>query len=671
MKSLAILRNLGPAWTIERSAYLLRKKSGLLKRRFPTPQWNEIELASLLKPGVPAEPIAYAEYRKSHTPPFFFSSGSMADVGTLKRVMTERGASETIRIADDFCTGKFLLYSHHRHDLGQPINWLLNPFTGASHDPSLHWCDSPTFSERLGDIKDVWEASRFACAFWLARAYALASDEAYPLAFWQLVESWLDQDPPNRGPNWKCGQETALRCMAWSFALYAFANSPATTPARLTAIVKAFALQADRIAGNISYAVSQKNNHGISEASGLITIGLLFPELRGSKKWLTLGKRIFEQEVLRQIYDDGSYVQQSMNYHRVMLHDCLWVVRMCELNNNPIADEVRRRIATAGRFLQQMLDEPSGCVPNYGANDGALVLPLSSCDYTDYRPTAAAAMYFADGRRVLSDGPWNELALWLYGPESLRSPVNVIEPTSQRFDAGGYYTIRNGRDWCMIRCHSYRDRPAHVDPLHLDLWHNGVNILSDSGTFKYYNPAVPAVEAFFKDIRAHNTIEIDNRGPLELISRFMWDPWPKAHCIHHSCDSFEGEHHAYARSPWNIVHRRRVQRDPSGWTVIDNLDGGGAHDVILHWHTIDCPCEITDRGVTIRTSAGVIELGIVGPRELSLFLRRGEEHDTPTGWISVYYGEKSPRPTIEVRGRIQLPAEINTRVRFLPDGASK
>ena len=39
---------------------------------------------------------------------------------------------------------------------------------------------------------------------------------------------------------------------------------------------------AERIEKNIDYAYSQKNNHGMSEAIGLLTIGLLFPELQQS-----------------------------------------------------------------------------------------------------------------------------------------------------------------------------------------------------------------------------------------------------------------------------------------------------------------------------------------------------------------------------------------------------
>ena len=63
----------------------------------------------------------------------------------------------TIQIADDFCEGRFLYYSHQTHDLGRPSHWLYNPIARADHHADIHWCDYPTFSPTLGDIKDVWD----------------------------------------------------------------------------------------------------------------------------------------------------------------------------------------------------------------------------------------------------------------------------------------------------------------------------------------------------------------------------------------------------------------------------------------------------------------------------------------------------------------------------------
>lgn len=709
-----MVRRLGLRWVLYRAGYALRMKSGLLKRRFPRIDAERLPWSDLVLPGKPVEPERYVAFREASPTRFFFKAGHLPDAAVLTGLAAEAGRQRTLEIADNYGRGRFLYYSHHVFDLGWPPNWLLNPFTGGQHESHTHWCDYPTFSPAvapassrcghgmearatLGDIKDVWEPSRFACAYWLVRAYALTSDEKYPAAFWELFESWRAQNPPNLGPNWKCGQETALRTMAWCFALYGFWGAEATTPSRVVDLVKMIAIQAARIAGNISFAVSQKNNHGLSEATGLLTVGLLLPELKGARRWEALGRRVLEKEVARQIYDDGSYVQHSMNYHRVMLHDLLWAIRLAELNDRPLSAELRGRVAKAGEFLHEMLDDASGRVPNYGANDGALVLPLSSCDYTDYRPAVQAARYQATGCRVLAPGPWDETVLWLFGgvaqPPSAVSFAPVINrchtgkmpvpqregeapaepahhsagpPTSRRFDAGGYYTLRSGDTWCMIRCHTYRDRPAHVDLLHVDLWHKGVNVLGDSGTYKYYVTDNPALERYFKDIPAHNTIELDDASPLNLVSRFLWSPWPKARCIEHHSHRWIGEHYAYRRRPWHIVHRRSIElTDARTWRIVDDLIGTGRRKVTLRWHMGEGACRLADNhhGATLELPGLRMELCVEGPSGLRVELAEGIfEPNRVAGWSSEYYGERRPRPMLEVSGRMALPVRLVTRV---------
>ncbi len=666
MSHLQIIRLLGPRWALWRAGYALRKASGLIKRRFPTPAWDEVRLQDLLREGIPSDPQEYRAWREKCEARFFFPPGSPPERALLERMIGEADRRRTIQIADDSCRGRFLYFSRHIFDLGWPPDWLLNPISKTRHENTTHWCDYPTFSPGLGDVKEVWEPSRFACAYWLLRAYALTGDEKYPRGFWELFDSWREQNPPNRGPNYKCGQETAVRLFSWCFALYGFWRSPATTPRRVARMVEAIAFQAARIAGNIRYAISQKNNHGISEAAGLMTAGLLFPELRGAARWLASGRRWFEREIRRQVYGDGSFVQHSMNYHRVLLHDCLWVLRLSELNGLPIAVDVTSLAAKAADFLLHMLDSESGHVPNYGANDGALFLPLTACDYRDYRPTVQAAGYLAARKRNLPDGPWDEAPAWLFAKEALAAPFIEKAPASRRFDAGGYYTLRGARSWCLIRCHAYRDRPAHVDMLHMDLWHRGVNVLGDSGTYKYFNPESPALDRYFKDIAAHNCVEIDGSGPLELFSRFLWLPWPGARCLEHGPTRFVGEHDGYDRPPWRAIHRREVRLLEDGvWSVLDEIQGSGSHELTLRWHLADGPCELDHerRELIVQLPCGPVALTIDGPDGLRMAVHRGgDQAGQVGGWTSHYYAEKSPRPTLEVRASVLLPARFVTRI---------
>ncbi len=670
--SIELIRRLGPRWVLYRAGYALRKKGGFLRRRFPTPELDKVDLTDLVCGNVPTDPDGYREYQEASEARFFFAQGHLPDAAAIREVVSEESAERTRAVADDYARGRFLYYGKHVFDLGQPVDWLLNPFTSGRHEARTHWCDYDTFASDVGDIKDVWEPSRFACAFWLVRAFALTGNEKYPAAFWTLFESWCEQNPPNRGPNWKSGQEAALRTMAWCFALYGFFHSEATTARRIVALVKVLAIHADRIARNIGYAISQKNNHAISEATGLLTVGLLFPELKGSAKWQAIGRRVLEREIRRQVYDDGSYVQHSMAYHRLMLHDCVWAIRLTELNEQPLSSGLSDRVGRAAEFMFQMTDSETGRVPNYGANDGALILPLNSCDYLDYRPVVQSCRYLFDLERAYAAGDWDEDLLWLFGgkrPQSgyaVEAPVSTRYRTSTEFPAGGYYTLAAKRTWGMVRCHRYRDRVGHADLLHLDLWADGVNILRDCGSYRYFAPDEPELQAYFSSIQAHNTIEVDETTPFRMASRFTMLPWPTARlqCFNTSDARIEwkGSHSTYDRCFPGLVHTRQILVDVAlgRWEITDRIEGSGEHLLVLRWH-LPPDAEITDRDVK-DVRAGLPASWNIRVRTANGLEAELVEARTAGGYESLYYGEKRPIRTLVVRSGGLLPQTFHTTV---------
>ena len=78
-----------------------------------------------------------------------------------------------------------------------------------------------------GDVKDVWEPARFTWAFDFALGYAVSRDDRYAEAFWSAVESFMDGNPPFRGIQWSCGQETSIRALSclWGERIFASAAS--------------------------------------------------------------------------------------------------------------------------------------------------------------------------------------------------------------------------------------------------------------------------------------------------------------------------------------------------------------------------------------------------------------------------------------------------------------
>jgi asparagine synthase (glutamine-hydrolysing) len=643
--ALHLLLCMGPSWALFRFGYAIRQKCGLLQRRMPAYTWKERPLKVWLESGIPSDQDDYFAWRKENAGCFFFPD--LRNISPHLRSSVLKFFKNVTEEADKLLSGYWRYFSHPSFQIGFPPNWHCNPVTGEIAPAKAHWSRISDFGH--GDIKFIWEPSRFSAVYILVRAYAANGDERYPEAFWRLVEDWAEKNPPNLGPNWKCGQECALRIMAWSFGLYAFAKSQHTTPDRMAQLVSMIAAHAERIEGNIAYARSQKNNHAITEAVGLWTVGLLFPELKYSARWRQHGRKVLENEVCRQIYDDGSYIQHSMNYHRLMLHALLWAFRLGKIAGKPFPHAVRDRFDRAIQFLYQLCDTQSGRVPNYGANDGALILPLNNCDYLDFRPVLQAAHYLIHNTRLFPPGPWDEDLLWLFGPEALDSPIKPLQKEAVAADSGGYYTLLGKGSWGMVRCHSYRDRPSQADMLHFDLWFDGKNILRDGGSYSYN--CEPPWKHYFISTSAHNTVEVDGKDQMEKGPRFLWLRWTRSRVRQNTilangkAHYWEGEHFGYSRRKNGVVHQRGILVAGDALIIVDDLLSSGAHKYTLRWRLINGDWRLISPHTWYNVQSEA-KISVLSPATIESRLVNGQKKTSPEGWESLYYGEKVPCPTI-------------------------
>jgi hypothetical protein len=636
-------RYLGPSWLFFRIRYAFQMRAGLLRLRMPAFKWNDRPLSTWLKSDVPSAPEAYQTWRQQHGGCFFFD-----DIPEIPP-NCPWDTQQVIDEANAILAGRWRYFQHTIYEVGCPPDWHLNPMTGQRFPAHHHWTRISDFAQ--GDIKLVWEASRFGVVYTLVRAYAATKNDRYPEAFWTLVKDWAEKNPPNMGPNWKCGQEAAFRVMAWCFGLYGFSKADSTTPERVACLATMIASHGERIERNIAYAHSQKNNHVISEAVGLWTIGLLYPEFEHAARWRERGRRVIQAEVERQVYDDGAYVQHSLNYHRLMLHDLIWALRLGEANNDRIPDTVYGRFKKAAEFLCQLLDMESGHVPNYGANDGALILPMNTCDYLDYRPVLQTSNYLVNRQKLFDPGPWDEDLLWIFGPDALYSRTGETPPVSVNLAApvGGYYTLRSQRSWAMVRCAEYRDRPAQADQLHFDLWWRGINIVCDPGTY-LYNASEPWNNGL-AGTAVHNTVPVDACDQMTHFSRFLWLDWAQARVLHQTqseaghLDYWEGTHDGYRRFEAPVEHRRGIIRfGPESWLVLDSLSSDSEHDYVLHWLFPSLPFQWNEpqRTLTLNTPYGPYQTYVSTTSATGRFdLARGDLNSVQ-GWRSRYYAHKEP-----------------------------
>jgi hypothetical protein len=671
-----------------RLEYELRRGSGLMSWRMRSVQgWNSWTLGRIA-PGVQAESLRAA--RRDGTRPFFFSDARTLAAG-IQNIIGSDGEQSVLAEAERILSGDLTFFGRLSVPGKFPPQWFQNPITGQSVSPQRSWTQMRFASPAYGDLKFILEPSRFLFVYPLARAYAISGDERFPQAFWTTVEDWANQSPPMSGPLWICGQECSLRILAWSFALHAFIHSPSTTSDRVALLVSMIAAHAWRTAQTVGYARSQRSNHLITEAVGLWTAGTLFPELREAKVWQNLGAHLLQEAVLDQITPDGVSQQHSFNYQRMILHLLLWTLRLAEIHSIRLDRDIRARTEAAFDFISKWVDPASGAVPNYGSDDGSLILPLASGDYCDFRPLLQLGAAVLN-RPALSPGPWDEATLWL-GAKS--ESVQKSEPASRPpYADTGYFRLGDENSWAMIRAGRYTRRPFQADQLHVDLWWQGTNLARDPGTYLYNGP--PPWNNGLAGTAVHNTVTVDSCDQMRRASRFLWLGWAQASGRLYSSqddgsttqgtpartktasgtiDCFEGEHDGYRAL--GIKHRRKVQWLPgAGWVIVDDILGAGVHNVALHWLAADLPYEVSDspfqvtftsvesrvRWNVFATVAGTAAIVRAGNQVWGKRSTAQDESTQLLGWESPTYGDLRPAISLMYQTKSQLPVRFATAI---------
>jgi hypothetical protein len=288
-----------------------------------------------------------------------------------------------------------------------------------------------------------------------------------------------------------------------------------------------------------------------------------------------------------------------------------------------------------------------------------------------------AVAYLTERKRRFAAGSWDESLVWLYGTDALELPVAEVERIDLSANDGGYYTLRSRDGFALVRCPTFRHRPAQADLLHVDLWWKGQNIALDAGTYSYNAP--PPMDDAFASTCWHNTVEIDGQSQMERAGRFLWLPWAKgtSHGMRYSANRtiacWRGEHDGYRRLAGSPIHRRALLRlGDEHWLAVDSIeprDRSVEHDCRLHWLLVDVPAEWDEASgrVVLSTPVGEyhVQTGVFSGTSTSSFVS-ADEHSA-RGWQSLYYGERRPAWSLEL---IQRSASARFWTLFGPRPAS-
>ena len=520
-----------------------------------------------------------------------------------------------------------------------PPDWFANPFSAAPQpDATLPWWQIADFG--AGDIKGQWELSRFDWVLIWAMAAALGDQAALTRLNGWLAD-WARANPPFRGPQWKCGQETAFRVIHLATAAWVLGQDDRPEQG----LVDLLAAHLCRIAATLPYAVAQQNNHATSEALALFVGGSLLQGRHPQAAcWAGKGLRQLERLAQRLILPDGTFSQYSVSYHRLMLDSYALAEAWRRHRALPaFSGPLHLRLCAATDWLWSLTDPATGDAPNIGATDGARLLPITAGALRDFRPSVHLAAALFRGADAFGPGPWTAPLAWLGIPPG----QPCARPPGRSHPDGGFDILRIGSTMAVMRVPRFRFRPGHADALHVDLWHDGVNLFRDGGSYSYNAPGAD----WFASTAAHNTITFDNRDQMPRLGRFLFGAWLRADAREEV--RAEGETlvagAAYTDAQ-GARHQRRLVLGPR-YLICDDVISGRFATACLRWRLV--PGDWQAEGHGLRGPGMVMGFVLDGrPVTPSLGITQESRH----------YGQKVSLPLAFLT--VDRPARLRTWVRF-------
>jgi uncharacterized heparinase superfamily protein len=507
----------------------------------------------------------------------------------------------------------------------QDGTWHRDPVSGNL------WPGAGTFAyqipyrheRRFGDVKFVWELNRLQILQVLAAAGAHGS-------VLDILESWMQANPPFGGVNWTSGIEAASRVAS---LLVVLALVDPELRRELDPLARRFLSAHVYWIARYPSLYSSANNHRIAELAALFLANTCAPGLPGAARCVAASRGGLEKAVLDLFHPDGVGAEQSPTYAAYSLEWLALAGLAAEKAGTPFSSTFYSRLRAAATHLRWIMDD-GGRVPRIGDEDEGRV--LASHLHREDRFVASVVALLA---RWLRDPTLQPPSADPHLRDRL-SPVRAVASTSAEsrpthppvasasrtapqikvFPHGGYTVARTETErgslvavfdhgplgFGSIAAH------GHADALAIWLHWGDEAILVDAGTYLYH--AGGSDRDLFRGTRVHNTLELEGVDQSVIAGPFNWSRHARALVVDRTATSLTGEHDGYFRR-FGVIHRRGLFFARNKLVIEDRLFGR-PNKAPLRWSVgfLLAPNILTrldGHRATIRTKAG---------RVLSLYL---------------------------------------------------
>lgn len=453
-----------------------------------------------------------------------------------------------------------------------PIRWegiLPGPEGIPASDRALVMDLAATLADKIaGWSADPPAPAAFAAEAFenLGDAYLLTGDRRYVEAFErgiaihgrvvrQILAGLTDPHARHHTSNpYHDAQITRAEMLAYTYLVMRQAGLSADTHATMMWTI----LRGGRFAAfNISTAYNY-GNHQVYESAGLATVAALFPEFLESDEWARTASRAIRLHLEREVYPDGAY-RERCGYHQVAVTFTMQAIATIRANGLEVrfpelaSPEMTSTLEHMHHWVL-LLTAPDGIFPAFGDTGSYMQLCF----------LRRGAIVF--GRTDLA-WPLRQLA-----PAMVPAGIEPREPEppgSVALDSG-FTVLRDGwspSDFYMAIDHGpLGGQHSHIDTLGFVATAHGRPVALDAGIGTSYED--PRYVRWFRSLRAHNVVAIDDVETEKVAERTSWTPGREMDILSARSRAYE---HALG-----IVHDRTFYFIKGvGWLIHDRLVASG------------------------------------------------------------------------------------------------
>jgi peptidoglycan/xylan/chitin deacetylase (PgdA/CDA1 family) len=443
-------------------------------------------------------------------------------------------------------------------------------------------------------------------------AYTETGEQIYLDKYLELLNSWLESGTKAEH-SWDDPHGVAFRAMFLTDSWWKLRDSNILSHELSNKMLTSIEEHALYLSKRQNYQGS--NNHGVTQASALMLLGVAFPDLPGAPDWQKLGIKRLNEGINSIIDEDGVLIENSPYYHFYVLEKYWEIYTYGQKYDVSLTDNFLNKINGMINYGTYML-KPNSAVPLLGASIAKTVFPsgyykemiahdktlryvLTKGEKGD-KPDSLHKHFLNAGRTIFRSG-WGESR-------------DYVDETHFIFDVGPFRT-------------SHSDYDAFT----FNLYSNGHDLIVDPGLYTYEE--VP-LKHYFQGSGAHNTVVVDYKSQR---------PW---RATAGEIVEYKGMAHQTAVHTLypGVTHFRTILYiDHDNFVIIDNLLSENTHTYSQMFHF---PKEAKLRkddlkivGMIDAEKNASVAINQLVEGNISIDIEKGNEDDIG-GWCSEEYEVK-------------------------------